>query len=56
MIREVQKALKERGFYNGPIDGVWGTESKNAVKAYQKAKGLPVSGLSINVMQSLGVY
>ncbi len=56
MIRKVQEALKNQGYYHGPIDGVWGAESKNAVRAYQKAKGLPVAGLSVAVMRSLGIY
>jgi len=56
MIRNVQKALKNAGYYNGPIDGVWGAASKAATRSYQKAKGLPVAGLSVATMQSLGLY
>ncbi len=56
MIRNVQKALKSAGYYNGPIDGIWGAASKSATRAYQKAKGLPVAGLSVATMQSLGLY
>ena len=56
MIRSVQRALKNQGYYHGPIDGVWGTESRSAVRAYQRAKGLPVAGLSVATMESLGIY
>jgi regulator of extracellular matrix RemA (YlzA/DUF370 family) len=56
MIRNVQKALKNAGYYNGPLDGVWGPASKAATRSYQKAKGLPVAGLSVATMQSLGLY
>jgi regulator of extracellular matrix RemA (YlzA/DUF370 family) len=56
MITQVQRALKAKGFYNGPIDGIWGAASKSATRAYQKAKGLPVAGLSMATMQSLGIY
>ena len=56
MIRQVQQALKAKNFYHGPIDGVWGAESRSAVRAYQKANGLPVAGLSMATMQSLGIY
>jgi regulator of extracellular matrix RemA (YlzA/DUF370 family) len=56
MIRNVQKALRNAGFYNGPIDGIWGSASKAATRSYQKAKGLPVAGLSVATMQSLGLY
>ena len=56
MIREVQRALKDKGFYSGPIDGVWGAASKSAIRAYQRANGLPVAGLSMATMESLGIY
>ncbi len=56
MIRNVQKALRAAGHYNGPIDGVWGSASRSATRSYQKAKGLPVAGLSVATMQSLGLY
>jgi regulator of extracellular matrix RemA (YlzA/DUF370 family) len=55
-IRKVQEALKAEGFYNGTIDSVWGASSRAATRAYQKAKGLPVAGLSVATMQSLGIY
>ncbi len=54
-IMKVQRALKAAGYYHGPIDGVWGSESKAATRAYQRAKGLPVAGLSIATMDSLGL-
>jgi len=56
MIMNVQRALKSAGFYRGPIDGVWGSASRSATRAYQKAKGLPVAGLSVATMESLGLY
>ncbi len=55
-IKNVQKALQKAGFYKGPIDGIWGSQSKTATKAYQKSKGLPQSGLTMEVMQKLGLY
>jgi hypothetical protein len=55
-VRKVQEALKTEGFYKGKIDGVWGSSCRAATRAYQKAKGLPVAGLSVATMQSLGVY
>ena len=55
-IQRVQQALKAAGYYHGPIDGVWGEASRSAVRAYQKAKGLPVAGLSVATMESLGLY
>jgi hypothetical protein len=36
----VQGALKDLGFYNGPIDGNLGKQSTSAMAAFSKAKGL----------------
>jgi len=55
-IQRVQTALKNAGFYHGPIDGVWGSASRSATRAYQKSKGLPVAGLSVATMEALGLY
>ncbi len=41
---EVQRALRGRGFYRGPIDGDIGPGSRSAIRSYQNAHGLPVSG------------
>ncbi len=54
-IMRVQRALKSAGYYHGPIDGIWGSASRSATRAYQKAKGLPVAGLSVATMNSLGL-
>jgi len=54
-IQRVQQALKAAGYYHGPIDGIWGSASRSATRSYQKAKGLPVAGLSVATMQSLGL-
>jgi peptidoglycan hydrolase-like protein with peptidoglycan-binding domain len=54
-LRAVQTALRNEGLYNGPIDGINGTLTKQAVKAYQKAHGLSVGGLTHEVMKALGV-
>ena len=55
-IKKIQQALKFQGFYHGEIDGTWDLEEKNAIRAYQKAKGLSVTRLSIETMKSLGIY
>jgi Putative peptidoglycan binding domain len=41
----VQNALATRGYYHGPLDGVIGPESRQAIEAFQKSRGLPESGL-----------
>ena len=42
-IKEVQTNLKQAG-YNVSTDGVWGPSTKKALKEYQKAKKLNVTG------------
>jgi hypothetical protein len=40
----VQTKLAERGYYHGPIDGLMGSGSREAIQAFQQAQGLPVTG------------
>lgn len=42
---ELQTALKVVGFDPGPLDGVWGRRTLDAVKRFQVSKGLPGSGI-----------
>jgi hypothetical protein len=41
----VQTELARRGYYHGPIDGVIGSGSSEAIRSFQAAAGLPVTGL-----------
>ncbi len=43
-VRNVQKKLKELGFYKGNVDGDFGEATEKAVKAFQKQYGLTVDG------------
>lgn len=54
-ISQIQVALKNAGFNPGPIDNIFGEQTKAALIAYQKAKGLPVGNLNIETLKSLGV-
>jgi murein L,D-transpeptidase YcbB/YkuD len=40
----LQKSLADAGYYQGQVDGVYGPTTVDAVKALQKAHGLPVTG------------
>jgi hypothetical protein len=55
VIARLQAALQKAGHNPGRLDGVLGTETMNAVKSYQKAKGLPTGQLTIQTLDSLGV-
>ena len=41
---DVQRALAERGYYYGPIDGEIGPMSRNAIAAFQSDAGLTPTG------------
>lgn len=44
--QELQQLLANQGFYAGPIDGVYGSATRSAVRAVQQAYGLPVDGVA----------
>jgi len=44
-VKELQKALKAKGFNPGPIDGQFGPKTEAAVKAFQRANHLAVDGI-----------
>lgn len=43
--RNIQRSLRKIGFDPGPIDGIWGRRTSNAVQAFQEDFGLPVTGV-----------
>jgi peptidoglycan hydrolase-like protein with peptidoglycan-binding domain len=44
-VRDLQEALKALGHDPGPIDGVFGTTTETAVKAFQQARGITADGI-----------
>ena len=42
--KDIQKALKNAGFYACPIDGKIGPKTKKAIQEFQSAKGLKADG------------
>jgi len=45
-VRNIQTRLKSWGYYKGEIDGIYGTQTKNAVIAFQKKNGLSPDGIA----------
>ena len=41
----VQSELARRGYYHGQINGLIDSDSRQAIRAFQKAQGLSVTGL-----------
>jgi peptidoglycan hydrolase-like protein with peptidoglycan-binding domain len=48
MIQLAESNLKLAGFNPGPVDGIFDQQTAAAIREYQAAKGLPVSGLLDN--------
>ncbi len=56
IVLRVQAELREKGYYNGLIDGQLSETTKDAVKRFQLVKGLPATGaLDDATLASLGV-
>lgn len=45
-VRNIQKKLKQLGYYNGSIDGIYGSDTQKAVIAFQKNCGLTADGIA----------
>jgi peptidoglycan hydrolase-like protein with peptidoglycan-binding domain len=43
-IRQVQQALQKKGFDPGPVDGLFGPKTKEAVRNFQDRYGMNASG------------
>jgi hypothetical protein len=54
-VMAIQRALQNAGYRPGNIDGVVGQSTMNAVRSFQKAKGLPVGQLTMETITALGV-
>ena len=55
-VRSVQEALKGKGHDPGPIDGVMGPRTKQALRAFQRAQNIQTTGqLDSSTASALGV-
>ncbi len=41
-VRQIQAKLKRWGYYNGSVDGIYGSQTLSAVKWFQSKNGLTV--------------
>jgi peptidoglycan hydrolase-like protein with peptidoglycan-binding domain len=44
VIRAVQQRLAQNGYYNGPIDGVWGQGTESSLAQFQRSREIEPSG------------
>ena len=54
-IQDVQRALLKAGYSPGPIDGVLGSQTMNAVERFQRAENLATGSLTLDTLKKLGV-
>src|SRR5215470_945884 len=57
-LKQVQQALKDKGFYSGSVDGMPGPQTNNAIQAFQKANNLHVTAdksLDDETLRALGI-
>ncbi len=45
-VKSIQKKLASLGFYNGKQDGIYGTQTKNAVTKFQRSVGITADGIA----------
>jgi peptidoglycan hydrolase-like protein with peptidoglycan-binding domain len=45
-VQALQRRLREQGFYRGPIDGVWGSQTQAALEAAQRAYSVSTTDLA----------
>lgn len=45
-VRRIQTKLKSLGFFNGTVDGIYGTKTQSAVKKYQQSVGITADGIA----------
>jgi hypothetical protein len=56
-VRAVQEALQQAGHEPGDPDGLWGEQSQAAMREFQEAEGLPVSGnIDIGSIRALDLW
>lgn len=53
--KRIQQELSDAGYYTGPIDGSIGRGTLSAVEKYQKDNDLPTGGLTIQMLEKMGI-
>ena len=55
LVRLLQNRLHDLGFFNGQVNGIFGSTTRTAVKAFQAGQALPVTGI-VNAGGSFGQF
>ena len=55
-VLQIQQKLKDMGYYQGNVDGMYGYQTMNAVKEFQSDNSLSVDGIAgTQTLQALGI-
>lgn len=55
-VKQIQTKLKSWGYYDGDVDGVYGSKTFEAVKSFQRKNGLTVDGIAgEKTLNALGI-
>ena len=56
-VTQIQTKLKRWGYYNGSVDGIYGSQTLAAVKYFQRRNGLTVDGIAgPKTLAAMGIY
>lgn len=56
VVSQIQTKLKNWGYYTGDVDGVYGSATERAVRAFQRKNGLTVDGKAgVRTLEALGL-
>ena len=55
IVSRIQVALQRAGYYNGPIDGIFGPLSQRAIDGFQRDNGQVGTGVTMDTLSLLGV-
>ena len=56
-VKTMQQKLKNWGYYKGTVDGIFGNQTKEAVKYFQRRNGLVVDGIAgPKTLSAMGIY
>lgn len=56
-VRTIQTKLKRWGYYNGNVDGIYGSQTLAAVKYFQRKNGLAVDGIAgKRTLEAMGIF
>jgi len=56
-VRQIQTKLKALGFYTSTVDGIFGSKTLDAVKRFQRSRGLTADGIvGQATLKALGLY